>query len=67
MLGGFGLQFPGGLDKRKECQMEIKNVFPADIEPHLPYGFEKRETLNITNCAADLDDYYIIAVAYRLD
>ena len=56
VLRGLGLQFAGRGDERHEREVREHHVFRAQLQAHLADGFEKRQRLDVTNCAANFND-----------
>jgi len=67
VLRRFGFQLAGGADIRHEGEMNIDAILPAGFKTKLANGFEKRQTLNVADGAADFgdDDVIIVAVMVR--
>ena len=59
VLGRLGFQFSGGRDIREKGHVNVQHVLPAYIIPHLPYGLEEGETLDVADGASDLNDHHI--------
>ena len=59
VLGGFGLELLGGGDPRDEGDVDEDGIIPAQILPHLSYGFEEREGFDVADGAADFYDDYV--------
>lgn len=41
VLGGFGLQLPGGLYVGDQGDMDIEDIIPADVDLHLADGLQE--------------------------
>ena len=59
VLRWFGLQLPGGRDVRQQCHMDVVDVFPTYIVGHLPDGFQKWKSLNVSNSPAYLHNNHV--------
>ncbi len=64
MLGGLGFQVSHGIF-RDEGDVDDDCVFRGQVASHLPYGFEKRHALDITDSASNLHQAYIGALLPR--
>ena len=54
MLGGFCLYFIRHLYIRDKCQVNIKHIIVAHIQPELPRRFKKGQAFDIADCPANL-------------
>ena len=54
VLGGLGLLLRH--DQRRQRDVQVEDVVPADVEAELPDGLEEREDLDVAHRAADLGD-----------
>ncbi len=55
VLGGLGLDLPGGADVGHQRQVHEQRILEADFHPHLPDRLQKRQRLDVADGAADLD------------
>ena len=56
VLGGFGLDFAGGLQVWDERQVNVEDVCAADIMPELADGLKERLAFDVADGAADFGD-----------
>ncbi len=59
VLGGFGLDLPGALDKGHQGQVDVADVLFAQVPLELADGLHEGQALDIPHGAADLDDGHI--------
>src|SRR5579864_5026816 len=57
MLRGFCFVFTGGSDERDESQMNVNCVVGTEFETHLANRFHEWERFDVSDRAADFDDY----------
>ena len=56
VLGGLGLQLPGGSQVGQQRNMQEEGPVPAQVMAHLPGGFEEGQRLDVADRSADLGD-----------
>ena len=67
MLSGLGLQFPGRPDIRHQRQVHVQNVLAADVVGNLPDRLQKRQTFDVADRPANLDDRHVGALGHSQD
>ena len=67
VLGGLGLELPGGADIGHESEMDKEHVLRSELEPHLAGRLEKRQAFDVAHRPADLVDDDIVPLGYGLE
>src|SRR5947207_2616049 len=57
MLRRFCLRFAGGLQEGDERQVDVEDVFAADVEGELPDGFQEGQAFDVAYGAPNFGDY----------
>ncbi len=57
MLRRFGLQLASGLDVGHVGEQDIQRVLNPEIKAQLTHSLQKRQALDVANCASDLGDH----------
>ena len=63
VLGGLGLELARGLDERHEREVDVDHVLAPDVLLQLADRLEERESLDVADRAADLDDLDVHVLA----
>lgn len=64
VLGGFGLQLPGGLYVGDQGDMDIEDIIPADVDLHLADGLQEGKALDVADGAPDLNYSHVGIVIF---
>ncbi len=56
MLGGFSLELSRGGEVREQSDVNVKHIVTTGVFPHLADGFEERQSFDITDGAANLNE-----------
>ena len=64
MLSGFCLELARSFYMRNKSEMNIKNIFSADIKSELSYRLKERKTFDVSDRSSDLDKNYIVFPKY---
>ena len=67
MLRRLGLEFARRRYEGHQREMNIDDVFAAEVPAELPHRFEKRQALDIADGAADFDDAEVAAFGGQQD
>ena len=59
LLRGFGLQFTGCLDERNIGDVDEAHVAGSGFQSELADGLQERQSLDVTDRAADLGDEHV--------
>ena len=60
VLGGLGLDLAGHAQIRHERQVDVEDVFLAEVHAQLADGLQERLALDVAHRAADLDDGHVL-------
>ena len=63
VLSGLGLVLSRWGDERHQGHVDVADVGTTDVQAELPDGLQKREDLDIADCAAHLGDEHVHVVA----
>src|SRR6516164_4602560 len=67
MLGGLRLELAGGRNEGQQREVDIDDLAPRQLVAELTDRFEERQSLNVTDRAADLHQHEIDPVAASKD